>query len=185
MSHAVELVLDDAAAVQVRQCWRSLAEAGLAPYMSESGSLPHVTLNIFDTLDVDKARALLAARAAQTPPLPIDLASFGIFPGESPVLFLEPVVTRELLDLQHELHDALSDIGEGPWPHYLPGNWVPHCTVALEFPPELMGDVIDTCMDTALPIHASASALALVDFPPLTYLAKYPLVTGKQPATFS
>ena len=175
MSQAVELVLDEAAADDVRRCWHALAKAGLAPYMSESGSQPHITLCIFDSLERDPTEVLLQSRAATTPPISIELVSFGIFPGEDPVLFLEPVVTKELLQLQQELHTALTAFSEGPWRHYIPGNWVPHCTVALEFPPALLGNVIETCISTALPIDGHADALALVDFPPLNYLRKFPL----------
>lgn len=175
MSKAVELQLDDAAANEVRRCWHSLATAGLAPYMSKSGSAPHITLCIFDSLELEPATALLTSRAETMSPLPIELVSFGIFPGESPVLFLEPVVTQELLRLQQELHAALSAFAEGPVRHYIPGNWVPHCTVALDFPPALLGNVIDTCVSTALPIFGHADSLALVDFPPLAYLGTFPL----------
>jgi hypothetical protein len=39
-------------------------------------------------------------------------------------------VTAELLAFHANVHTALANQLVEHWPHYLPGNWVPHCTLA-------------------------------------------------------
>ncbi|HLK76938.1 MAG TPA: hypothetical protein VKU77_25235 [Streptosporangiaceae bacterium] len=40
------------------------------------------------------------------------------------------VVTRDLLTLHTQVHNALTGQTVTHWPFYLPGRWVPHCTLA-------------------------------------------------------
>ena len=50
-------------------------------------------------------------------------------------LFLAPVVTAPLLAVHVRLNDVLQERGIVQWPHYLPGSWVPHCTLAMNVTP--------------------------------------------------
>ena len=54
----------------------------------------------------------------------------GTFPGGEGALFLGVVATAELLAFHAEVHAALAGQPVIHWPHYLPGSWVPHCTLA-------------------------------------------------------
>jgi 2'-5' RNA ligase len=54
----------------------------------------------------------------------------GTFPGGEGALFLGVPVTAELLAFHANVHTALANQLVEHWPHYLPGNWVPHCTLA-------------------------------------------------------
>jgi 2'-5' RNA ligase len=54
----------------------------------------------------------------------------GTFPGDEGVLFLATTVTADLLAFHAQVHAALANQPIQHWPYYLPGNWVPHCTLA-------------------------------------------------------
>jgi hypothetical protein len=70
MAFAIELALDAASAAPVRALWRRLAEAG-ARFMADSGADPHVSLVIWDDLDVERASAEIAALARETALVPV------------------------------------------------------------------------------------------------------------------
>lgn len=59
----------------------------------------------------------------------VTFLSVGIFPTNGTV-FLAPIVTDELLKLHHSYHDYFKNFHDNPNSYYVPGKWVPHCTVA-------------------------------------------------------
>ncbi|WP_425568669.1 2'-5' RNA ligase family protein [Nonomuraea antimicrobica] len=67
---------------------------------------------------------------ADRPPV-VDLYVLGTFPRNEGTLFLTATVTADLLACHARVHTALADEAVEHWSHYLPGNWVPHCTLAL------------------------------------------------------
>ena len=58
----------------------------------------------------------------------VTFPSVGIFPTNGTV-FLAPTVTNELLKLHHSYHDYFKTF-HNPNSYYVPGKWVPHCTIA-------------------------------------------------------
>ncbi len=50
MPYAVELLFDEEGEARVRRIWEALKAAGLSAYMVESGSIPHITLAVYDSL---------------------------------------------------------------------------------------------------------------------------------------
>ena len=102
--------------------------------LSELGARPHVSLSVYgDGLDTNGFPERLLEFARSIDPFDFTLSSLGTFPGQEGVVFLAPVVTRRLLEVHARLprgvFEAHNNTGMG---HYLPGNWVPHCTVAID-----------------------------------------------------
>ena len=58
MPFALELALDHDSAKVVRTAWRALAAAGF-PLMADLGANPHVSLGIWDDIDIAGMRAAL------------------------------------------------------------------------------------------------------------------------------
>ncbi len=129
MPYAVTLRLDAAAAAPIEAMWRALADAGLHEDSLSLGYPPHVTLSIHpDTADRARLAAAVAGRAAEWGATDLRFAGFGLFVAPAPVLYLAPVVTDALLLRQRALAEALGD--QPCDPHYRPGAWVPHVTLA-------------------------------------------------------
>jgi 2'-5' RNA ligase len=128
MPFAVELSLDHDAAAVVRTAWRALAGAGF-PLMAELGANPHVSLVIWDDVDVAGMTAATAELSRHTPPLPIVFDRVAVF-STTGVVFLAPRPDTALQDVQARWHQDLAGHGRRPWPHYAPNVWVPHCTLA-------------------------------------------------------
>jgi 2'-5' RNA ligase len=124
------MYFDDRADAAVRRLWELLADAGLPSLatLTHRRHRPHVSLTVAESLvgaDLARLRDVLAARQ---PTLPLYV--LGTFPGRGGALFLGVPVTAELVAFHADVHAALADEPVQHWPYYLPGNWVPHCTLA-------------------------------------------------------
>jgi hypothetical protein len=136
VAYAIELFFDEQADTAVRRLWHRLAASGL-PSLETLGHCrhrPHVSLTVLETArlpavadveDLVDARRLPALR----------FSALGTFGGGGGVLFLAPVMTAPLLAVHVRLNDVMQERGIVQWPHYLPGSWVPHCTLAMNVTP--------------------------------------------------
>lgn len=173
MPFAVEMFLDPESAEAVRGIWRDLAESGVAPWMHESGDRPHVTLGVCDRLDVAVCAEFLAAFAADHSAPKVLLVSIGIFATDPAVVFLAPVVTTDLLDLHARFHQRFSEVAGDQWAHYLPGAWVPHCTLAMGCPVAMVPRAVDLCQSMRLPLDGRLGEVGIVEIRPVVHRATF------------
>lgn len=128
-SVAIVLTFDPPSDARVRGFWTALESTGqLVPNLGR----PHMTLAQIPPDSFDVADDALAGVAAGFSRMTIGFDSLGFFPGEQPVLFLNPVASGTLLALHRRIHIALHGAGiahEGPNGRYAPGEWVPHVTL--------------------------------------------------------
>ncbi len=130
MAHAIEMFFDEHADAAVRAVWQRLAAAGLPSLATQTHCRhrPHVSLTVTESLDQADLAPVRMTLAGHRPAL--HLTVLGTFPGSEGVLFLGAVVTEDLLALHARVHQALTGQPVTHWPVYLPGRWVPHCTLA-------------------------------------------------------
>jgi 2'-5' RNA ligase len=167
MPYAVELALDPSSAAVVRRVWHELDRAGIA-WMARSGAHPHVTVGIWETLDVEATTRELTRFADDMAPMQLTLASVGLFPGVA--VFLAPVVTAELIALHTRVHRRLAGMGGGPWDHYRPGAWVPHCTLATDLEPDQFHSALAIAGRAPLPLECRLVEVGIVEFRPVKQL---------------
>jgi 2'-5' RNA ligase len=164
MPLAVTLCLDAASAARVEAMWRALAEAG-ADDALRLGYRPHLTLAVLPEEGAVEAAGDAMRQAARAwGALPVVLASLGIFPGPAPVLFAAPVPSPALLDRHRALCGLLP---AGIDPHYRPGAWVPHVTLARDVAGRLL-DIARAAWDG--PVAGRLDRVELVRFPPVAVL---------------
>lgn len=124
----VAVYFDDEADRAVRALWRRLDQAGVG-----SGAPawpPHVTFAAAKVIPRRTRDALKAElRTLAIPSL--WLSTLGTFPTAENVLMLGAVVDGELLAVHSAIHDVLAGQVQSPQAYYMPGSWVPHCTLAL------------------------------------------------------
>jgi 2'-5' RNA ligase len=175
MPFAIELYFNRATESAVRSIWDDLAVAGISDRMPASGARPHVSLAVYQERDVSSDSAVLSRFVQPTRPFDFTLASVGICPTTQGVVFLAPVLTRDLLDLHDRFHKQFARSAESCWPYYLPGNWVPHCTVAIDLAPELLPSAVEVCQRVVRPIRGTFEQVGLVAFPPVTEVVTFEL----------
>ncbi len=134
MPYAVELLFDTVSSGKIEEIWQKLQCVGASEPDRDtlkSGAKPHVSLAVFNDIDIEDAGRKLRTLASQTDSFTISLSSVGIFTGSENVLYLGPVANGSLIRLHDRVHTALIEYNEDAWKYCPTGNWVPHCTLAI------------------------------------------------------
>ncbi len=127
MEYAIILTVKRPEALKIR---KAVTSTGVR---AEKGGLyPHISLAVIKSLKWDGIATAAESLAAETPPLKLKFSSIGIFPGTNNIVFLAPVVSKELLGMHGLLHGILRSRRLRSKSEYLPGEWVPHCTISRE-----------------------------------------------------
>jgi len=174
MALALSLHFDGATANAVRAVWDALARAGESRDMLDLGYPPHLTLIVVDdeTLAPTLIGALgrLARLAPQNPALGI-VRQF----EATCVTWVSYVADRTPLDRLHASAAELFPI-ENIDPHYRPGLWTPHVTLALDGVAERLAEVARAAW-TPRPI-VYATRLEVARFPPAVTIAGVDLTSS-------
>jgi 2'-5' RNA ligase len=174
MPFALELALDLESAAVVRAAWRALAAAGF-PLMADLGANPHVSLAIWEQIDVTGMSAAVAEFGRETAELPIAFDRIAVFPTTG-VVFLAPVPDAALHDMQARCQRRLGAHGRQPWSHYAPDVWVPHCTLAQDLADAgALARARAVAERTPLPVVGRLQRAELVRFRPVHCLSVAPL----------
>jgi 2'-5' RNA ligase len=139
------------------------------------GIRPHISLAGGEGTPPESLRGDLADLAARTAPLTIRLSAVGTFPTDQGVVYLAPVVTAELLKLHEAFHAWLNGLGISSFDYYRPANWVPHCTVTINLPPERVPIAVDICRRSNVFHTARLVEIALVEYLPVKEICVFPL----------
>lgn len=176
MSFAIHLFFDADTETSIHAVWKELSDSGLAPYLYQSANRPHLTLAIYQEMDQNLAKTRLETLAEKIGPLHLSFQSFGIFSLPQAAVFLGPTVTNSLLELHTKTHQVFGEFSRQPEPYYLPGNWIPHCALALEINFEAIQPVMEIGMRLLkLPLEGQITEIGLVGFRPMVHLCTYSL----------
>jgi 2'-5' RNA ligase len=124
---------------------------------------PHITLGGCEDLDIERCEAVLSDLASTPHTCRFD--SLGAFVTDPAVVFAAPVVTSGLLDLHTRFHDRFATIASEQCAYYLPGRWVPHCTLVEGLPLATLPEAMRIASTLALPLFATFAAIQIVDIP--------------------
>jgi 2'-5' RNA ligase len=176
MSFAVLLYFDNQTEKLIRAIWKELAETEIAPYLHQSPNRPHIKLAIFEDLNLMEGERRLKALAAVLDPMPVIWKQVGIFPNPRPTVFLGPVVTSALLELQGKVEQGFQDIGIYPsFDYFVPGQWVPHCLLAMDLEPAKLLDAVRIGMHLPLPFTGKIVEIGVIEFYPVQHRLVLPL----------
>ncbi len=167
MTYAISLRPDSGPSQAVDGVWRRLAAAGVADDMLALNYGPHVTLAVYDELDENEAAAVIKNIAARYSSPLVSISSLGIFPAEKSVLWAGPTPDKTLLELHADLHRELAAKCH---PHYLPGAWVPHFTLAGYLTSSALAEALAMLAPAWQTVSGRFVRLELVSFPPVEVL---------------
>jgi 2'-5' RNA ligase len=169
MPYAVELYFDESGTARVRELWSRLAGIGFSS-MTDCGARPHVSLAVCEHIDFPALSSIVDDFSAKVVSFEMSLASYGLFPGAEVVVFLAPKATPALLEWHARFHEAIPNAVSGLWPHYLPAQWMPHCTLATRAPLERVGSVMEALRDFELPVQCRVTSIGIVELRPVRLL---------------
>lgn len=174
MPCAAVLELDAAAAARVDRLSRRLErELGLATER-QRGAPVHLSLAVYQALDVELATGAMDRFVTRVAAMPIELVSIGVFPGETNVLFLAPVVRERLLAAQRHWHQVAGHQA-ACMPHYQPQAWMPHVTLAMHLSEANAAAAVKLLATKWRPIHGRLASAAVICFPPVELARRWPL----------
>ena len=164
MPFAVEMFFDENADKLVRDVWDDLARAKVNSFMIDGGYRPHVTLGVLESYTSpgfeDEFRSFCKRVV-----FPIKFDCLGIFPQPEGVVFLGTVVTEQLLSVHREFQTRFSGLMSGVRPYYLPGNWVPHCTLAYGLSVDAIPAAVEVCSQCTFSLIGQVREIGLVEVP--------------------
>lgn len=92
-------------------------------------SFVHLSWQGASAYQVEPAKNIIHNISTQTRSFKVGVSGVGIFTGPEPVLYLNVVKNRALMDLHDTLWGKLSPFAEGFNAYYEPNDWVPHITL--------------------------------------------------------
>lgn len=163
MQYAIEMYYDDVTEKAIYDLAIKIAEKRISSKFLEWKTRPHITLACFNDVDEEKCKKLLNNFAAKHTKKPAYIGSVGMF-NDSKTIFLSPIMTKEMYDLQRDLHECMNSFDTNGWEWYCPDRWMPHCTVALtkEDPERAFLDAADYVLHEFKKIQGTFQSVGLV-----------------------
>ena len=172
MAYAVSLLFNPEMADAVSERWMCLADAGLSRSMLDLGYPPHVTLAVFDRPIGETAVAALDHVFENVDQMAVTLTAVETFGPGSGVCYAALAPSPDLMRL-HAM--TVAAIGEGCRPHYQPGGWTPHCTLAVGLPDADMDHARDILQKGWRSRTGVFETAALVEFVPVVGIKRWRL----------
>lgn len=173
MGFSVELAFDEQSNDRLSQLWTDLQRIYGKPQRTELGVRPHISLAVFPRGEPSSLRRQVEALAGSIPPFTIHLSHVDHIPTSEGVVYLAPAPSPEL-NAAHQLFHALEH--EGCSRYYLPGQWVPHCTVATDVPSEQIASVRAACVNSEVFQEVLVRAVCGVEYRPATERYRFALI---------
>ena len=155
------LLLDERGDRAVRRLWRQLEDDGLPSLSGHTHGrhVPHLTLATLVDTSVDEVRRPLDGLPGGRPER-VTFTALGTFTRSR--CSLVPAVPTELLRRHDGVVAALLAAGTRVHHHYLPGEWLPHLTLATRCQAEALPRIARRVYEV-LPLTAVLERAALVD----------------------
>ncbi len=157
MVQSVELLLDHAADLLIREQWARLAAAGLPSQARHTGATnaPHVTLAARAAIVAEREPDLVATVASL--PLHVRLGALACFGRRRFVLVRLVVGDVGLLEMQARVASALGPDPDDPdgAGTLVPGRWTPHVTLGHRLSAEQVGAAL-TVLGGSVELDATA-----------------------------
>ncbi|HEX3590434.1 MAG TPA: 2'-5' RNA ligase family protein [Pseudonocardiaceae bacterium] len=160
MAQALECYFDDEADDAVRALWQRLEQARV-PSLATHDGRPHVTFAVGGAIPAGARKDLTTDLTRLAMPR-LWLYTLGTFPTAANGLFLGAVTDAELLAVHVAVHDTLAGRVRDPWASYLPGAWVPHCTLAQDLTPGQLATAF-AALHPITPIRAKVAEIGVLD----------------------
>jgi len=142
--------------------WEGLVENNISFYSKEySGKRPHITIADYDMLDEDEFKGYMDIYYEQIRKTPISFVTLGSFIG-SGALLLTPTMSKELLKFHREYHDNFKMFRGDKESLYLPGKWIPHCTIANRLEKDKLAEALLYCTEKLKPFEGHISQVVLI-----------------------
>lgn len=161
MALAICLLFDGKSERAIRALWDRVEELGVPSMSSHTHSrhVPHVSYAVLRRWDLD---AVLTAVDALDGGSPVELAFDGVGLFRRGRTWLVAGACAEFVARQQRLVDAVVATGAELHKHYVPGTWLPHCSLAPRVPLTELSLVASAVFDV-IPLQTKLERAALIN----------------------
>jgi 2'-5' RNA ligase len=142
MPFALSVKSVNATADAIVSLWDQVSAFEDFPSMRALNYPPHITFAIYDSPAASEQLAIAAMRriARERPAIELSFDRIRTFDGPPLILWAAPEPREALREIHDQIHSAIDP--KFCRPHYRPGNWVPHCTLATRTLPDRNPDAL-------------------------------------------
>ncbi len=166
MPYVIQLEPDIAAKAAIQSAWCRVCDLVMAPDARRSIQ-PHISLTACSWLDVGSASLEMRRSLRAVSVVPVEFVSVGSFLSSEGAVFLAPVPTTQLLELQAQVTGILKASKGEPKGYYAGNKWMPHCTLATGLDESETAIVLGLCLQALQPlqpIEAVFDIVSLVEY---------------------
>ena len=163
MNYAIELVFDDESQIIINNLRKTLQENGVH---DEAVKLNHVSIGDYKTDNIEELKEKVVEFSKMIKPFELTLSSVGTFMTKENVIFLEPVMTEELLNVHKKFIKFMAGFDGILNPYYDIDKWMPHCTISIRLSDEELYKAIKVLKESIkLPIVVKVEKIDLINYP--------------------
>ncbi|WP_158175251.1 2'-5' RNA ligase family protein [Heyndrickxia camelliae] len=156
-------LLDKKTEEVVKEIWRDLKKQSISYYAEEvEDRKPHITIAGYNRLEKSDFIRSMDQFYDSSPEVEIAFNTLGTFLN-SGTLFLSPTISAPLSNFHRNHHDNFKKYNDNPESLYLPGNWIPHCTLANRLSHEKLCEAFAYCSHKLNTIKAKIAEVALIE----------------------
>lgn len=168
--HAVCLTADNATMAPLLALQAAAAAFEPEPSMAALAYAPHITLAIYERIELPILLAAFADTVAAGQAVRLRFDDICQFGDGSPVVWAAPGPDAGLDALHRALHGAIDPARCHP--HYRPGAWVPHCTLASGIAVHRLDEALGALKASFQPFEVLFDIADCLTFPPVRPLAR-------------
>jgi 2'-5' RNA ligase len=178
MSFAISLKAANDTADPIRALWDQVSLLEEAPSMVALNYPPHITLAMYDDVDLDLLTATLRRGFTGAPALRLTFTRLRFFDSDPLILWADPLPSPALVEAHVAVHACIDPAQCHP--HYRLGAWTPHCTLGTHVKAEHRADAIALTARSIEPFDVLFDVVDCVCFPPVAVLEEHVLLGSER-----
>ena len=175
--HAICLTADNATIAPLLALQAAAAAFEPEASMAAQGYAPHITLAIYDRIERPVLQDAFAAMTDAGRAIALRFEAVRDFADDSPVLWAAPGPDPDLDALHEALHRSIDPARCHP--HYRPGAWIPHCTLATTVAAHRMDEALAALNASFRPFEVLFDNADCLTFPPVQLIERRCLATAR------
>ena len=163
MNYAVELVFDEESQKVINDLRIKLNENGVH---DEAVKLNHVSIGDYKTDNIEELKNRVIEFSKTIKPFELSLVSVGTFMTKENVIFLEPIMTSELINVHKRFIEYMKDFDGELNQYYDIDKWMPHCTISIRLSDDELFKEIELLKEIInLPIKVKVDKIDIINYP--------------------
>ena len=163
MNYAIELIFDDNSQKEINELRKKLIENGVH---DEAVKLNHVSIGDYKTDNIEVLKNRVTEFSKTIKPFDLSLVSVGTFMTKENVIFLEPIITDELIDVHKRFIEYMKDFDGELNQYYDINKWMPHCTISIRLTDKELFKGIELLKEIIkLPIKVTIDRIDIINYP--------------------